>query len=161
MIISMIVAIGENLEIGLDNKLLWQIPEDLKHFKKITTGHTLLMGRKTFESIGKPLPKRTSIILSNTLKMEDQDNCLVRSTINDAISTAKDSGESELFVIGGAQIYKQLLPLVDKLYLSKINYRGKADVFFPQIDFSRWKEVEKKSFPDSSPSWVFHLFERV
>lgn len=144
MEISIIVAYGKNREIGLDNKLLWHISEDLKNFKALTNGHHILMGRKTFDSIGKPLPNRTSIVLSkNGFEFEGVHSF---SELEKAISFAKDSGEDELFIIGGEQIYNLVLPFATKLYLSLVDYDGEADAYFSEIDFCNWQEINSKKY---------------
>jgi len=164
MKISMIVAYGKNWEIGLDNQMLWHISEDFKNFKTITSGHHILMGRKTFESIGKPLPNRTSIVLSNS-----GFECEGVYTFNDiqkALDFARKRGEEELFIIGGANIYETMFPYVDKMYLSEVDYEGKADAYLKEIDFSSWDMAEKKSYDVilgdegkiKSPAWKFKVW---
>jgi dihydrofolate reductase len=145
MIISIIAAIGRNREIGKNGDLLCRLPADLKHFKEITSGHAVIMGRKTFESLPKgPLPNRRNIVISrNTgLKIEGAE---VYSSPDYAF--IKLINENEVFIIGGAQIYEQTLPIADKLYLTKIHadFPG-ADAFFPKIDFSVWRETSRKTF---------------
>jgi dihydrofolate reductase len=165
MKISMIVAYGKNWEIGLDNQMLWHISEDFKNFKKITSGHHILMGRKTFESIGKPLPNRTSLVLSRgNFKHEGV------HTFNDiekAFNFAKDNGEEELFIIGGADIYNMLFKYVDKMYLSEVDFEGKADAYLKEIDFTNWKIKEQKDYEAivedgkiKSPAWKFIVYEK-
>ncbi|XPV69101.1 MAG: dihydrofolate reductase [Halarcobacter sp.] len=163
MKISMIVAYGKNWEIGLDNQMLWHISEDFKNFKNITSGHHLIMGRKTFESIGKPLPNRTSIVLSKT--GFSCEGVYSFSDIQEAFDFARSSGEEELFVIGGANIYKTLFPFVDKLYLSEVDFEGLADAYLNPIDFSNWDLVEQKDYEAivedgkiKSPSWKFKVY---
>lgn len=160
MKISLIVAYGKNYEIGLDNKLLWHIPEDLKHFKALTSGHHMLMGRKTFESIGKPLPNRVSLILSNNLQEQEGAHCF--KTFEEAITFAKDANEQELFIIGGAQVYEQALALVDTLYISEVDITTKADAFFQKPDFSKWELVEEKEYvkTSSTPAWSFKQYNK-
>ena len=133
MKISMIVAYGKNWEIGLNNEMLWHISEDFKNFKTITSGHHILMGRKTFESIGKPLPNRTSIVLSNTGFKHEGVHTF--NDIQEAFNFARESAEEELFIIGGANIYETLFPYVDKMYLSEVDFEGVADAFLKPIDF--------------------------
>lgn len=141
-LISIIVAISLNNAIGRNNQLLWHIPEDLKYFKKVTSGHTIIMGRKTWESIGRPLPNRRNIVVSRTHKTIE--GAEVYSSLEDALKTA--STEGEVFIIGGGQIYKQALPMANKLYLTIMNQTIEdADTFFPEIDFSQWEEIENES----------------
>ena len=144
MKISMIVAYGKNWEIGLNNEMLWHISEDFKNFKTITSGHHILMGRKTFESIGKPLPNRTSIVLSNTGFKHEGVHTF--NDIQEAFNFARESAEEELFIIGGANIYETLFPYVDKMYLSEVDFEGVADAFLKPIDFSIWDLAEEKSY---------------
>ncbi|NQY20803.1 MAG: dihydrofolate reductase [Campylobacteraceae bacterium] len=166
MIISMIVAYGKNREIGLDNKMLWHISEDFKNFKTITSGHHILMGRKTFQSIGKPLPNRTSIVLSNSGFTFDGVHTF--NDIQKAIDFAKDSGEKELFVIGGANVYESLFPYINKMYLSEVNYEGKADAHLKELDLSTWNLNEEKYYEEildtrgdiTSPSWTFKIYNK-
>ena len=163
MKISMIVAYGKNWEIGLNNEMLWHISEDFKNFKTITSGHHILMGRKTFESIGKPLPNRTSIVLSNS--GFEHEGVHTFNDIQEAFNFARESGEEELFIIGGANIYKTLFPYVDKMYLSEVDFEGKADAFLKEIDFSSWDLAEQKDYDAiilndevQSPAWSFKVW---
>lgn len=135
--ISIIVAIGKNRAIGKDNKLLWDIPEDMAHFKKITTGHTVIMGAKTYQSIGRPLPNRKNIVLSQDENFEAP-GCEVRHSLGEMLDEYKNSNE-EVFVIGGGMIYKLALPYADKLYLTIVEDSPEADTFFP--DYSEFKKV--------------------
>lgn len=143
--IKIIAAIAENNALGKDNDLIWHLPADLKRFKKVTTGHFILMGRNTFESIGKPLPNRTTIIITRNNDYF-MDGCLVANSIENALELAKD--EEEVFLIGGAQIYKQAMidGLVDRLDITHVHQEFEADVFFPEIDSSIWKEVSRENF---------------
>lgn len=139
--LSIIVAVAENNVIGKDNKLIWHLPEDLKRFKKLTTGHTIIMGRKTFESLGRILPNRKHVILCNDMELNIEDENV---EVLEDISMLKqyiDSTE-ENFIIGGATIYKLLLPYVNKIYLTLIHEKFEGDVFFPEIDEREWKIVE-------------------
>ncbi len=163
MKISMIVAYGKNWEIGLNNEMLWHISEDFKNFKTITSGHHILMGRKTFESIGKPLPNRTSIVLSNTGFKHEGVHTF--NDIQEAFNFARESAEEELFIIGGANIYETLFPYVDKMYLSEVDFEGVADAFLKPIDFSTWDLAEEKSYDEivehgkvKSPAWKFKVW---
>lgn len=139
--LSIIVAVAENNVIGKDNKLIWYLPEDLKRFKKLTTGHTIIMGRKTFESLGRVLPNRKHVILCNDMELNIEDENV---EVLEDISMLKqyiDSTE-ENFIIGGATIYKLLLPYANKIYLTLIHEKFEGDVFFPEIDEREWKIVE-------------------
>ena len=139
--LSIIVAIAKNNVIGKDNKLIWHLPEDLKRFKKITTGHTIIMGRKTFESLGRVLPNRKHIVLCNDAQLNIDDKNV--EIINSVDKLEKyENSENENFVIGGASIYKLLMPKANKLYVTKINREFEGDVYFPEIDEKVWKVVE-------------------
>ncbi len=141
--LSIIVAVAKNNVIGKDNKLIWHLPEDLKRFRNLTTGHTIIMGRKTFESLGRVLPNRKHIVLTNNsnMKIEDEnvevidDVKLLESYIN---------SEEENFIIGGATIYGLLMPYANKMYITEINQEFEGDVYFPQIDSEVWQEVERE-----------------
>lgn len=163
MKISMIVAYGKNWEIGLNNEMLWHISEDFKNFKTITSGHHILMGRKTFESIGKPLPNRTSLVLSNS--GFEHEGVHTFTDVQEAFNFARQSAEEELFIIGGANIYETLFPYVDKMYLSEVNFEGVADAFLKPIDFSTWDLIEEKAHDEilehgkvKSPAWKFKVW---
>ena len=140
--ISIIVAISKNNVIGKDNQLIWHLPEDLKRFKKLTTGHTIIMGRKTFESLGRVLPNRKHIILCNDADLNINDENV---TIVDDINRLGEyiNKEEENFIIGGATIYKLMLPKVDKLYITKINQEFDGDVYFPEISEENWKITQR------------------
>ena len=142
MTVSIVVAISENHVIGKDNKLLWYLPNDLKHFKDITTGHTVIMGRKTFESVGKPLPKRRNIII--TRQPITIEGCEVVNSIEAALQLCKS--EAEVFIVGGAEIYKQSLNLTDRIYLTIVHKDFDGDSFFPEINKTEWKEVSREDF---------------
>lgn len=141
--LSIIVAIANQNVIGKDNKLIWHLPEDLKHFKEITTGHKIIMGRKTFESLGTILPNRKHIILCNDMQMNIENENV---EILDDISKLDKyiNSEEECFVIGGATIYKLLMPYANKMYITKINQDFEGDVYFPEIKEDIWKEVSRE-----------------
>lgn len=130
-VISVICAIGKNREIGKNNQLLWHIPEDFKHFKTVTSGHPIMMGQKTFESIGRPLPNRTNIVITNDHNFFAE-GCEVVYSIEEAIERAKEVDQKEIFFIGGGMIYKQAVPLADKIYLTIVEGEFEADTFFPE-----------------------------
>jgi len=151
--ISIIVAIGENRAIGKDNKLLWHISEDLKRFKKLTTGHTLIMGRNTFLSLPNgALPKRRHIVISDQ-SGEQFESCEMAASLEEALTLA--GNREECFVIGGGMVYKQFLPIAGRLYLTRVHASFDADTFFPEIDFEEWEAGytesvgagEKNQFP--------------
>ena len=143
--VSMIAAVGRNRELGLGNGLLWHIPEDLKRFKALTLGHPVIMGRKTFESIGKPLPGRTNLVVSrSSLSLED------------ALAQAKKLDKEEIFIIGGAQIYEQALPYADRLCLTLIDDAKEADAFFPEYEklFTKKVSEEPREYEGLQYRWV-------
>jgi dihydrofolate reductase len=159
MILSIIVALGENNEIGKDGKLLCHLPADLKRFKEITWGHTVIMGRKTFESLPqRPLPNRKNIVLSRNRDLEIE-GATVRRTLNSALVYLLN--ENEVFIIGGAQIYDQILPIVDKIYLTKIHaVFPDADAFFPPLSTVNWKEIKRETFPaDENNPYSYSFIE--
>jgi dihydrofolate reductase len=143
--ITVIAAIAKNNALGKDNDLIWYLPADLKRFKKVTTGHYILMGRNTFESIGKPLPNRTTIIITRN-KNYSKEGCLTAASIEEAIELAKE--EAQLFIIGGAQIYKEIMAkdLADQLDITLVHSEFDADVYFPEIDAKVWKEAVREDF---------------
>ncbi len=143
--ITIIAAIGQNNELGKGNDLIWHLPADLKRFKKVTSGHHIIMGRNTFDSIGKPLPNRTTIIITRN-KAYNQEGCLVANSIEEAIELAKD--DPHIYIIGGAQIYQQALAtnLIDQLDITYVHESFDADVYFPVIDMNVWEEVSREDF---------------
>lgn len=154
--ISIIVAVAENGVIGDKNALLWHISEDLKHFKAVTTGHPVVMGRKTFESLGRPLPGRTNVVVTRQ-EMAIPD-CEVVHSLAGALALFPD-GE-EVFVIGGAQIYAQALPLADRLYLTRVGHAYEGDTRFPAWDEAEWRLESSEAFPCGAKyPWPF-VFER-
>jgi dihydrofolate reductase len=161
MKISLIAAIGKNRELGRGNELIFKIPEDMKFFREKTRGHAVIMGRKTYESIGHPLPNRTNIIITRDSSFMIHDsNTKVIHSIEEALEFAKSIEQKEIFIIGGAQIYSLALPFADKLYLTLVNKEVKdADAFFP--DYSEFKKVlfERKS-RDKNYSYTFLDLER-
>ncbi|PQJ79457.1 dihydrofolate reductase [Polaribacter porphyrae] len=143
--ITIIAAIAKNNALGKNNDLIWHLPADLKRFKKVTTGHHILMGRKTFESIGKPLPNRTTIIITRN-KDYFKDGCLIAYSLEEALDFAKE--DEKIFVIGGEQIYKYALEndLADRLEITHVHHEFEADAFFPNIDTNIWQEVAREDF---------------
>lgn len=141
--ITIIAAIAENNALGKDNQLIWHLPADLKRFKQVTLGHHIIMGRKTFESLGKPLPNRTTIIITRN-KDYKQEGCVVVHSLSEAISAAKE--DENPYILGGAEIYKQAMEIADKLDLTFVQEEFEADAFFPEIDTTVWKETERHNF---------------
>jgi len=143
--ITIIAAIGSNNELGKDNDLIWHLPADLKRFKKVTTGHAIIMGRNTFESIGKPLPNRRSIIITRNTSYQ-KEGCEIVHSLEAAIELIES--QDDAFIIGGAQIYKEAMKknLVDQLDITHVHHDFDADVFFPSIDLAIWEEVSREHF---------------
>lgn len=135
---TIIVAISTNNAIGLNNQLLWHLPNDLKHFKDKTRGHTVIMGRKTFDSVGKPLPKRRNIVI--TRQAITFAGAEVVNSLEKAMELCADDGE--VFIVGGAEIYRQAMAIADKIYLTIVHHVFEADTFFPEIDYKAWRETE-------------------
>ena len=153
MTISLIVAVDENNGIGKDNQLPWHLPADLKHFKSLTTGHPIIMGRKTFESIGKALPNRHNIVISRQTGYLAEGASVV-SSLDEAFALCVVNEEA--FVIGGAEIFKYALPLANFLYLTLIHHQFNADTFFPEINPTRWVELESVTHnPDEKNSFAY------
>ena len=154
MNISIIVAASRNDVIGKDNDLIWHLSSDLKRFKELTTGHHIIMGRKTFDSIGKPLPNRTSIIITRQ-ENYSVDGCIVVNSMDEAL--AKVENDEEAFIIGGGSIYEEALAKADKIYLTRVHHNFEGDTFFPKLDYKEWESVtridnlpdEKNPFPYS------------
>ena len=139
-VISIIVAIGNNWVVGINNKLPWDLPADMEHFRRLTVGKPIIMGQKTFESIGKPLPGRTNIVLTLDKDFHPQ-GCTISHSIEEAVEAAKDF--EEVMICGGVSIYKQFLPLADRMYLTRIEGDFEGDAFFPEFNWGDWKEVER------------------
>lgn len=152
MKLALIAAYAQNNVVGIDNKLPWHLPEDLKYFKRVTTGKAIIMGRKTYESIGRPLPNRTNIVITRNTEFTAPGIEVVNS-LDAAIELAESineiNGTEEVMVIGGAQIYNEALPKADRLYLTHVHAEVKGDAHFPQVDFSAWKEVGREDYAAS------------
>lgn len=152
MTTSIIVAIAQNHAIGKNNQLLWHMPNDLKHFKTITSGHTVIMGRKTYDSVGKPLPNRRNIVI--TRQKIDIAGCEVVNSLDEAIALCKN--EKEIFIVGGAEIYRQAMPVTNRIYLTIIHHDFDGDTFFPEIDESKWEETEREDYqPDEKNKFAY------
>jgi dihydrofolate reductase len=159
--ISIIVAIAKNFAIGKNNQLLWHIPADLKRFKKITSGHQVIMGKLTYESLPiRPLPNRTNIVITDK-PGETFEGCSTVYSIEEALDLCNDQQES--FIIGGGSVYRQFLPYAGKLYITMVNKEFEADTFFPRVDLSKWKLLDREDHdPDDSLdfSYSFLTFEK-
>ncbi len=155
MRISIINAMAKNRAIGINNALPWRCPEDLRHFKALTMGHHMIMGRKTFDSIGKPLPGRTSVVVTRNrdLKIE---GCVVAHSLQAAIGAC--AGDEEIFVVGGAELYAQALPLADMLYLTEIQQDFAGDAFFPEFDKTAWQELSRSVHRQTEPQPLDYHF---
>ncbi|WP_234735239.1 dihydrofolate reductase [Tellurirhabdus bombi] len=144
MTLSLIAAVADNGVIGKDNDLVWKLPDDFKFFKQTTSGHPILMGRKTFEALGKPLPNRTNIVITRNTGFQAA-GCIVVDSLEKAVEEGQKTGAEEIFVIGGAEIYRQALPIADLLYLTDVKGTFEGDTYFPEYDAIRsetsvWKE---------------------
>ncbi|MCS7000708.1 MAG: dihydrofolate reductase [Bacteroidota bacterium] len=162
MIVSIIVAYDSNRGIGRSGRLPWHIPADLRLFKALTWGHHIVMGRRTFESIGRVLPGRTTIVVTSSAA-ELPPDCLRASSLRSALDLAQQRGETECFIVGGAVVYAEAIQLADRLYVSEIEGKFDCDVFFPAIDASQWKEQLCRfvaSADTSVPSFRFRVLER-
>ena len=161
MTISIIAAVAENNVIGKNGQLPWHLPADLMHFKNLTMGHHIIMGRKTFESVGKPLPGRTNIIISRQNDLKEA-NCIVVHSLDEAIKYIVE--DNEPFICGGAEIYKQAFDIADKMYLTRIHEEFDGDTFFPEINMNVWAEKGREDFePDDKNKYAysFCVFKRI
>lgn len=160
--ITIVVAMGEKNEIGSDNQLLWHLPKDLKHFKDLTSGHPIIMGRKTYESIGKPLPNRTNIVVSRK-KDWFQEGVLIVGSIKEAVKFAKKIDE-EIFIIGGGNIYEQTMEIAEKLEVTLVKAQLEADTFFPKINTKFWNktsEIYHEKDEKNQYDFCFQTFEKI
>lgn len=163
MILSLIAAIGKNNELGKGNDLLWKMPADMKHFREITSGHPIIMGRKTFESIGRPLPNRQNIVITRD-KTYLRDSVDVVHSLEEAIEMSKRHFDTEVFVIGGAEIFKQAMQLANQLYITRVEAEDKtADVFFPSVG-SEWHEKSRETHEadEKNPfKYTFLVYKKI
>lgn len=152
MIISLIVAMDRRRGIGIGNRLPWRLPADMKRFRQLTMGHHLIVGRRTFASIGKALPGRTMILLTRDRSFHAPD-CLVTHTIEQALELARSRGENEVFIGGGSEVYASSLALADRIYLTEVEGELEADTFFPELNEAEWVETSSESIvPDEHNS---------
>jgi dihydrofolate reductase len=162
MKVSLIAALARNRVIGRDNRLPWRLPADLRRFKQLTMGHTLLVGRTTFESIGRPLPGRTMLVASRQEGYAPDGVRVVRS-VQEALDVAREGGETELFVAGGAEIYRQTLPVADRLQLTRIEEDVRGDAYFPEYDETQWKLMDRQDHEPTEETpfaWSFQVYDR-
>ena len=155
--ITIIAAIGENNELGLDNKLIWNIKEDLKRFKKLTTGHSIIMGRKTFESISKALPGRLNIVLTKNKNFKFK-NVSIASNIHEALELTKD--DEQPFIIGGSEIYSLFINMAQTIELTRVHNNFKADTFFPDINFGKWNKIYEEKFNLDNLPYSFITYKK-
>ena len=163
MIKSIMVARSDNHVIGKNNQLPWRMPADLRYFKQTTMGHYCIMGRKTFESVDNPLPGRTNVIITRQPEYHAE-GCLVVHNLEEAFRQGEEQAQEEIFVLGGAEIYKQALDVVDRIYLTEIKTTVDGDTFFPPIDPTRWKEIkrEEHSADEKNPyDYAFVVLEKI
>jgi dihydrofolate reductase len=159
--LAIIVAMASNRTIGVNNTLPWRIPEDLRHFKALTMGHHMIMGRKTFDSIGRPLPGRTTVVVTRNKNMEIQ-GCIIAHSLQEAIAVCAD--DAEIFVVGGAQLYAQTLALADTLYITEIRQEVDGDAHFPELGQNNWREVAREPRSQQEPQpleYDFVTYRRV
>ncbi len=162
MIISLVVAYDLNLGIGWNGALPWRLPSDQKRFKKLTMGHHIVMGRKTWEAIGRPLPGRQSIIITHQSDFRAAE-ALVASSLAQAVRLAAQHGETECFVIGGGQIYAQALPFAGRVYATVVQSNGSADAFFPRLQPADWQETECRYIaePGDQFAYYYKIIDRI
>jgi dihydrofolate reductase len=157
--LSIIVAMARNRVIGVDNRLPWHIPGELKYFKQLTMGHHIIMGRKTYESIGRPLPGRVTVIVTRDTRYS-QEGCLVAHSLEEAIRLAE--GDEEVFFVGGDSLYRQALPLVDRLYITEIQADFEGDAHFPEFDCGIWSEASRSpQVTDDGLGFDYVVYDRV
>jgi dihydrofolate reductase len=158
--ISLIAAMSENRVIGINNKLPWHLPADLRHFRRLTTGHPVIMGRRNYESIGKPLPDRTNIVVTRNPDYRAA-GCLVTHSLDDAMNSA--GNDSEIFIIGGAEIYRQAFDRANRIFITLIHARIEGDTYFPEFEGPPWREIsrERHERDENNPySFSFLIYER-
>ncbi|MGI4728380.1 MAG: dihydrofolate reductase [Janthinobacterium lividum] len=152
MTITLIVAVSSNNVIGKNNQLIWHLPADLKHFKQLTTGHAVFMGRKTYDSIGKPLPNRRNIVISRTVK--NIVGCKVVASLEEGFKLCAD--EETVYIIGGAEVYREALPIANQIELTRIHQEFNGDTFFPEINPKQWQEIKREDFkPDEKNAYAY------
>ena len=155
MSLSIIVAMAQNCTIGINNTLPWRIPEELKHFKALTMGHHMIMGRKTFDSIGKPLPGRTTVVVTRDRNLKI-DGCIIAHSLQEAIAAC--SKDDEIFIVGGAELYVQAIPLTDTLYITEIQQDVEGDAYFPEFDKNAWQETTREQHNQTEPQVLEYHF---
>jgi dihydrofolate reductase len=163
MTISLIAAASENNVIGKDGTLPWHLPNDLKRFRSLTTGHPIIMGRRTFESIGHPLPQRHNIVVTHRRDLALPE-CEVVGSLEDAIASAKRDKSEEIFIIGGGTLYKEALPFADRIHLTRVHATVDGDTFFPELPETEWREAEREPHEADDEhvyAYTFLTYERI
>jgi dihydrofolate reductase len=153
--LSIIVALAKNCTIGVNNTLPWRCPEDLKRFKTLTMGHHMIMGRKTFDSIGKPLPGRTTVVVTRNTNLEIE-GCIIAHSLAEAIAAC--AGDEEIFVVGGAELYRQAVSVADTLYFTEIQRNVEGDTHFPEFNHSAWRETSRDVRSQETPQPLEYHF---
>ena len=159
MTLSILVAVSSNGAIGKDNRLPWKISADLKRFKKLTMGHPIIMGRKTWDSIGRPLPGRANIVITRDRKLSAEGAIVVHSLEEALAAAARSDGSDEVFVIGGEQIYQMALSRADRVYLTRVHIPIEGDAFFPELDGEIYSETAREK-GEGEPRHTFHIYEK-
>ncbi len=159
MRLSAIVAMAANRVIGAGNQLPWRLPADLARFKRLTMGHTLVLGRKTYESIGRPLPGRTFIVVTRQRDFAPA-GVTVAHSVDEALALARARGDDEVFIAGGADVYAQTLDRIERLYLTRLERNVPGDTYFPEVDLSGWRLVEEEQHPEGELPFAFLTYER-
>lgn len=163
MIVSAIAAAAQNGVIGRNNQIPWYLSDDFKYFKRTTLGHFVIMGRKNFESMGRPLPKRTNVIITRDPFYIATD-CLIVHSVEEALELALDAGEKEAFIIGGGEIYRQSMPYWDKIYLTRVEAVVEGDVFFPEPAWDEWRLLSTESHPADEKNdfpFTIEVYQRI
>lgn len=156
--LSIVAAMASHRVIGIQNALPWHLPADLKHFRAVTMGKPVIMGRKTYDSIGKPLPGRENIVVTRNLEWSAE-GCIVVHSLQEAITRVRSSSQPEACIIGGSEIYQQALAYADCLYLTEIDAAFEGDAFFPERDPTLWKELSRESYIHPEHGWTYHFVQ--
>ncbi|MBF0596758.1 dihydrofolate reductase [Faecalibacter rhinopitheci] len=160
--IKIIVAKASNNVIGNNNELIWHLPNDLKNFKKLTSDHPIIMGRKTYQSLGRPLPNRTNIVITRDSNFKD-DKVVITYSLEESINKAKEIN-NDLFIIGGGDIYKQAMEIADELYITEVHHEFEGDTFFPEIDEDNFEEISREHFNKDEKhlyAYSFVIYKRI
>jgi dihydrofolate reductase len=161
--ISLIVAKARNNVIGKDNQLVWKLSGDLQHFKRTTLGHHVIMGRKTFESMGRPLPGRTSIVITRNKEYQVPSPHQVVHSLDEALKIVEEKGLEQAFILGGAEIFKQALPLTDEMIITEVDATPDGDTLFPSVDYSAWEKISEEGHPKDEKNeynYTFVIYHR-